>query len=98
MKMEALLLAHVDTEHADRDETQTLHLTWLSQGRFEETQAACPCKLCILGCATDSQPRKGELWKWKLFLPVIIHLYNTLLLLFVRFLYVCLWLVYDVLL
>lgn len=34
MRMEALLLAHVDTKHTDRDETQTLHLTWLSQGRF----------------------------------------------------------------
>lgn len=34
MQMEALLLAHVDTKHADHDETQTLHLTWLSQGRI----------------------------------------------------------------
>lgn len=85
MKMEALLLAHVDEKKkkdSDRDETQTLHLTWLSQGRYVKHRLACPCNLCIPGCATDSQPRKGEFWKWKLFLPVIIHLYSTLLLFF----------------
>lgn len=48
-------------------ETQLLRLTWLSQGGPVNT----------LGCATDSQPRKGDLWKWKLFMPVIIHLLYT---------------------
>lgn len=67
-------------------ETQLLRLTWLSQGRPVNT----------LGCATDSQPRKGDLWKWKLFMPVIIHLLYTytavisFLYIFVRFcMYVC---------
>lgn len=75
-------------------ETQLLRLTWLSQSR----------PVNMLGCATDSQPRKGDLWKWKLFMPVIIHLLYTYMLLFlflnifVRFLYVRLWLVYNVLL
>lgn len=103
MKMEALLLAHVDEKKrkkkdADRDETQTLHLTWLSQGRYVKHRLHAHATYAYQAVPQIHSQGRVNFGSGSFFCRSSFIYTAHCCYFFVRFLYVCMWLMYDVLL